>query len=104
MHTKGMVSNIPNMDPSGPSSASIQSRIQRGGFSEIYEKILSGVQQTDLNEQIGGVQKRVLQGEQFSPRELLLLQVSVGRFNMQVELVSKVAESANATLRRLQGS
>lgn len=86
------------------SPGGIQPRIQHGGFAEIYEKVLSGTRQADLNEHIAGIQNRVLQGEQFSPRELLLLQVSVGRFNMQVELVSKVAESANATLRRLQGS
>lgn len=86
------------------STTGIQPRIQNGGFAEIYEKVLSGTRQADLNEHIAGIQNRVLQGEQFSPRELLLLQVSVGRFNMQVELVAKVAESANATLRRLQGS
>jgi|688.fasta_scaffold983444_2 hypothetical protein len=39
-----------------------------------------------------------------NPRDLLLLQVHMGRFNLHVEMVSKVAESGAATIRKLQNA
>jgi hypothetical protein len=44
----------------------------------------------------------ITNGTKLSSQELLLYQMRVGEYGMQVELVSKVAESMNASLRKLQ--
>ncbi|MCI5066669.1 hypothetical protein MRY87_13190 [bacterium] len=46
--------------------------------------------------------RRVVGGENLSSHELLVYQVRAGEFGMNVELVSKVAESVGASLRKLQ--
>src|SRR5690554_5116769 len=45
---------------------------------------------------------RLVRNEQLSSRELLIYQLRAGQFGVQVELVSKVAESVGASLRKLQ--
>lgn len=41
-------------------------------------------------------------GKTFSPKELLMFQIKANEFGVHVELVSKVSESANASMRKLQ--
>ena len=74
-------------------------------FTVVLEKMLSASEiGSGFNSQLSTIQTRVLSGTKFSSRDLLMLQVQMGRFNMQVELVSKVAESATTTLRKIQNS
>ena len=56
----------------------------------------------DNFQQLNSLQHKVLSNKAVSPRDLLLLQMQMGKFNLQVELVSKLAESVSATFRRLQ--
>jgi hypothetical protein len=71
-------------------SGVLQGMLQNGGLSP------------GLTDHINKVQQKLIDKNSFSPRELLLLQVQMGRFNLQVELVSKAAESVSSTFKRLQ--
>jgi hypothetical protein len=58
---------------------------------------------------LGGLQKdlnlfsqSVMAGKKFNPQDLIVYQMKAGQFGLGVELVSKVAESASATLRKLE--
>ena len=51
---------------------------------------------------MGQLSTRLLRKEAISPRELLLYQMRAGEFGVRVELASKVAESFNTALRKLQ--
>jgi len=74
-------------------------------FGVVLEKIFSASEMgSGFHSQLSNIQSRVLSGTKFTPRDLLLLQMQMGRFSMQVELVSKVAESATTTLRKIQNS
>lgn len=75
----------------------------RQPFAAVFEKILSTSEiATGFNTQLSNIQARALSGVTFTPRELLILQMQMGRFNMQVELVSKIADSATSSLRKIQ--
>jgi hypothetical protein len=77
----------------------------RQPFAGVLEKILATSEITSgFNTHLSNIQARVLSGVTFTPRELLLLQMQMGRFNMQVELVSKIADSATSSLRKIQNS
>lgn len=58
--------------------------------------------QTDLHTELAGIQQKVLQGHQFSAKELLYYQIRAGQFNLRVELCSKLADSLLSVTRRLQ--
>lgn len=75
----------------------------RDSFATTLEKVFKSSEiGSGFNNRLTEIQKRALSGATFTPRDLILLQMQMGRFNMQVELVSKVAESATATLRKIQ--
>jgi len=46
--------------------------------------------------------QRIESGTRISSKELLLYQIRAGEYGMRVELVSKLADSANSSLKRLQ--
>jgi hypothetical protein len=48
------------------------------------------------------VQEAVVEGKQFTPQQLLSFQLKANDAHMRVELLSKIAESAIATAKRLQ--
>ncbi|NLF24907.1 MAG: hypothetical protein GX589_04520 [Deltaproteobacteria bacterium] len=56
----------------------------------------------NLHQQIVQLQHRVASGHNFVPRELLLYQIKASQLHLQVELVSKAAESMLATVRKFQ--
>jgi len=75
----------------------------RESFGVILEKVFNSSEiGSGFNTRLTAIQTRALSGANFTPRDLILLQMQMGRFNMQVELVSKVAESATTTLRKIQ--
>ena len=53
----------------------------------------------DLNE----IQSSLLSDRKISSRELLMYQLKVGRFGLNVELVTKLAEGIVASVRKLEG-
>jgi|GEM_PF-3595749 len=56
----------------------------------------------DLHRDIQKLGTDLVQGKEIPARELLVYQMKLGSFNQRVELVSKLAESAMATLRKFQ--
>ena len=65
---------------------------------------ISGIQGgagTSFHE-IQALQQKVLNSNQLSPRDLLIYQIKVSQFGLHTELISKVAESASATMKKLQ--
>lgn len=46
--------------------------------------------------------QKIESGTSISSKELLLYQIRAGEYGMRVELVSKLADSANSSLKRLQ--
>ncbi|MFN4896392.1 MAG: hypothetical protein ACK5GN_05830 [Pseudomonadota bacterium] len=88
------------------SAAAIQSALEglggkqpvaNAGWSEIVERINHYVQQGVRPNQSSTAQIDQLSG-------LLKLQMDVGRYQLRVELASKVSESAVASIRKLQQS
>lgn len=74
-----------------------------GSLQSSFPQLLESMRgHQELSGQISALQARVLSGNAISPRELLIMQVQMGRFSMQVELVSRMAESVTVTLKRLQ--
>ena len=67
-----------------------------------FQKILSAKIPKDPFKAMQVVAEAALKGKTFSPEQLLLFQVRANEFGMQVELVSKVAESANSSMKKLQ--
>ena len=56
----------------------------------------------DLHRDIQKLSADLAKGKEIPARDLLIYQMKVGAFNQRVELVSKLAESAMATLRKFQ--
>jgi len=74
-----------------------------GGVS--FEKILNAVQgKNDMHEALQKMSNKLLSQKEMAPRELLQYQLMANAFHVKVELVSKVAESASATLKKLQNN
>ena len=73
-----------------------------------FEKVLEGIKgppakiDFDLHGEILTLQHSIFRGKELTPRDLLLYQIRVGQFNLGVELYSKLAESASATVRRFE--
>ena len=55
-----------------------------------------------LYSDIQRLQQQVMSGKSLSSQELITYQIKAHQFGLQVELVSKVAESAVSSLKRLQ--
>lgn len=52
--------------------------------------------------ELESIQRKIMSSARIDSRELLLFQVRVSQFAMRVELLSKVGESANSTVKRFQ--
>jgi TolA-binding protein len=57
-----------------------------------------------LHQELAQIQGKIEAGKSFSGRELLLYQIKASRFHVQVEMLSKVAESMLGTLRKFQSA
>ena len=78
------------------------------GFAGVLERIRGAAGMDQLigvrtHQEIGLLQKEIMAGKNFTARDLLLYQIKVGRFGLQVELLSKVAEGMMTAVRKLQG-
>ncbi len=77
-------------------------------FGEVFERIsnqgrsLSDVLGTNFQSDFAKLEKTIRAGQSIPAQELLLWQFKVGQVNLRVELVSKVAESALASVRKFQ--
>ncbi|MCO6430205.1 MAG: hypothetical protein J5J00_05040 [Deltaproteobacteria bacterium] len=84
----------------GPSPA------KHSTFQEIFKGLRDGPRGLGLDSfsEIAQVQQRILSGQKLTPQELIIYQVRAGEYNLRVELVSKIAESVMATMRKFQSS
>ena len=90
---------------------SVKSNFQEpaGAKGKVFKQILSNVteskpDQKNVFQEITELQQKLISGNKIPPKELLLYQIKAGQFGLRVELVSKVADSALSTARKLQGS
>ncbi|MCB0321604.1 MAG: hypothetical protein KDD60_11820 [Bdellovibrionales bacterium] len=85
-----------------PPSPSVQGN--QGGFQGVMNSLRGGTKAipTDPFQAMQQLSTRLTRGESLSPGELIQYQVRAGEFGVRVELVSKVAESLSASLRKLQ--
>ena len=72
------------------------------GNTKDFLGIKQSLQQEDAFAEISNVEKQIVSGKEFSPKELLGYQIKVARFGIRVELTSKVAEGVLGTVRRLE--
>jgi len=68
-------------------------------FKDVVQKLENG---PDMHKEIINLQKGLMEGREFSPRELLVYQIKASQYHMRVELVTKLAESALATTKKFQ--
>ena len=71
------------------------------GFNSVMQEVNSR-SSGDLHEAINAMEKQILSGKQISPSDLISFQMITSRFNMKVELISKVAESVSGTIKKFQ--
>ncbi|MCB0353123.1 MAG: hypothetical protein KDD64_06340 [Bdellovibrionales bacterium] len=82
--------------------ARVAQNAPQGDASSKFSEFLKRSEIGGLHEQLSSFQKGVLNGQLFSPQELLKFQIQAGQFGLRVELISRVAESASATIRKFQ--
>lgn len=86
------IKNIPN-----------PTEVSKESFSGVLNRVSeqSGDLKT-LQKDLKSFTEGIIQGKAYSPRELLFYQIKASQFGLGVELISKVGESASATLRKLE--
>ena len=70
--------------------------------ADVKAKGNEGLFGPDLHADIMKIQNQLVSGKSLKPQEMLLYQMKVGQFGIRVEFVSKIAESALSTARKLQ--
>lgn len=80
-----------------------QTSAMQGQFINQFQGLFENSSFQDVATQVNALQQKVLAGSGRSVRELLMLQLTIGRFNFHVEMTAKIAESISATAKRLQG-
>jgi hypothetical protein len=79
---------------------------QGSKFQDVMDQNMSqpaaGLTGPDLYPQLVKLQADIMRGKNFSPRELLGYQIMAGQFNLRVEMLCKVAESASAAVKKFQ--
>ena len=74
-------------------------------FTEVLQGVRKSAEtKTDLHAEIRELQQLLLSGRKIPPEKLLVYQIKAGQYGMRVELVTKLAESMLATVRRFQNS
>lgn len=87
---------------------SVSGPTPKKSFNQIMQELSgAGGKRTDLwsnslHKELVNFQQMVQSGKHLSPQQLLVYQIKAGQFGIRVELISKVAESVNATTRRFQ--
>ena len=102
-----MIAGIDSRSLLQASSLSVPSQ-ERG--SSKFELLRSNLKRTssestgrpDIFQELRVLQQRLLGAGAFEPRELLRYQIKAGMLHTQVELLSRLAESGLAAVRRLQ--
>jgi hypothetical protein len=96
------VGSIQGSQAIGMVKESVQTIGQKGSFNEVLKGVSSGNDIISLQKDLKTFTEGVVSGKSFSPRDLIIYQIKAGQFGLGVELVSKVAESASATIKKLE--
>lgn len=75
---------------------------QQNSFKDVLKGLSSSNDIVSLQKDLKTFTEGIVAGRSFSPRDLILYQIKAGQFGLGVELVSKVAESASATIKKLE--
>ncbi len=71
--------------------------------SESFQKVFDRIGQSgDIHQELMSFRSQLVRGKEFQPQELLYYQIRAGQYGVKVELVSRLAESVNHTVKRLQ--
>ena len=82
-------------------------KIQGKNFGEVLQQkkdLKTGAENktADIYSEIQNMQKNLLNGKEFSGKDLIMYQIKAGQFNLRVELLSKVAEGMISSFRKFQ--
>lgn len=87
---------------SGSSGTNLSSsKAAQSNFKEVLQQIPQSTK-LDPHAELVKLQGLFLSGKKFEPRELLYYQIRASQFGLGVELISKVAESVSAALRKFE--
>jgi len=86
---------------------SLGSGVKGRSFHEVLAKTanpktLQEVAGFDVRNDIEKVQDLILKGKNIPAEDLLIYQIRFGQYNLRVELVSKLAESATSSIKKFQ--
>ena len=89
----------PQLSPSGPKSTP---KTSGPSFEEVLNQATPKSFGLNIHAELLRVERAVASGQGLPLPDLINLQIKAGQFGLRVELLSKVAESATTTLRKLQ--
>ena len=73
------------------------------GVGQTFDKVMNSLKQgTDLHATLEKMGSKIGGAKGVAPEMLIQYQVAMSRYQLKIELVSKVAESASATVKKLQ--
>lgn len=73
------------------------------GIGQTFDKVMNSLKQgTDLHATLEKIGSKIGGAKGVAPEMLIQYQVAMSRYQLKIELVSKVAESASATVKKLQ--
>lgn len=96
------VSSIQSAQSIGMVKETLPTAGQQTSFKDVLKGVSSANDIVSLQKDLKSFTDGVVSGKSFSPRDLILYQIKAGQFGLGVELVSKVAESAGATIKKLE--
>jgi hypothetical protein len=100
------ISRINELLPMSPSQPQATPSVGGGSGGPSFGEVLRNTKEDFLGGNLHGLvndlQVRMQRGEQLKPGELISAQIAMTHLSTRVELVSRVAESAVSTVRRLQ--
>lgn len=76
-------------------------------FQSIIDKIRTGITEvvsSNMQQQLNTIQQSLLNAKSITPRDLLRYQIASQQIGLRLELISKAADSALTTVRKLQNN
>ena len=85
----------------------LESKAQAKGVKSFGQELIEARQKAtgsgrDLYQDLVQMQEQILNSKSVPAKDLILYQIKTAQFGLQVELISKVGESALATIRKFQ--
>lgn len=102
MERIGGVAGVGGIQPGG-----VPTPVGGGNSGSTFKDLMAAISKAEGGggtsfREIQNLQHQVLTSKTISPRDLIVYQIKVSQFGLHTELISKVAESASSTLKKLQ--